>query len=271
MPALISRMSAPRQLRCTAVYSDSLVENTVSLSRDLFASLSSDSDSSGSRYVVIHTMASKKWVLYKVMNYPDPGNFTNVCLISNQNKLHGGPPPNSTILIQPVTPVTLTNVIISCPSDIYDQVNKLSQDELTSNLLRQQGNLIRQGDYCYYLGGSFILSEPVDQGLLSHSTKITIIKNHEEKGIPELENDVNLEVEIEKYLNSTVIQEDFVPVTLQVLPLVEPINLQISIPKQKDDPESRAYVGFELLANIGCFSGDIVCFLFSIVLKKKRY
>lgn len=55
------------------------------------------------------------------------------------------------------------------------------------------------------------------------------------------------------------------PIKLQALSQQMPLETIIPLPLPKDDPESRGFVKIELLAEIGCFSGDVVSTIYQFL------
>lgn len=264
MPALLSTTASEsavmdsftlRPIPCTALYSDALSVDTVSLSPDIARTLYGQQGPFNS-HVVIHginqdTNSERKWTLFRVTNTPSSEN--NTCVLSTSNKLHNGPPAGSRILIQAINPVELDQLLVLCSPESYDRV-KNNENQVLSQLLGDaDSRIIRQGEFDFNLNASFKLCEPVDQGLLTASTKVTVIK-----GKTALSSDhEDLEVEIANYLGyskTQAIQE------LDVVPLTAPVNVNSLIPRPgvKDDPQARAFVRVEQLISIGVFSGDTV-------------
>lgn len=270
----------PRQTSCTAIYSGILPSDFVLLSPDLLRDLYGETSSSLSteseeqeRYIVMHGInqaqaTSKKWTLYRVGASPGPSIPPHTCLLSNYNKFTGGPPSNSRVLIQAVSPVNLEQVLLVCPPESYEHVKSLSHEDAIQEFLgNADSRIIRQGDYNSTFNGIFKLCEPVDQGILNKNTKFTIVKGltrieDTEKDFDSQNNYDDIEVEIANYLdfNSLSLTQDGVQVIMEIQPLAEPISAPSIIPppQPKDDPESRGFVRFEKLASIGCFSGDVV-------------
>lgn len=56
------------------------------------------------------------------------------------------------------------------------------------------------------------------------------------------------------------------PIPVKALDQPVPSATIVPLPLPKDDPESRGFVKIEFLAEIGCFSGDVVCFIFSVLI-----
>lgn len=224
-------------------------------------------------FVVIHGVGQtellpRDWTLYQVDSSPNH-HLSQTCLLSNKNKLIGGPPTNSRVIIQAVSPPQLEQVIVLCPPEIYASFGLIAHDELMLQLYNSlSSKIIRQGEYSPFLKGFFKLCEPVDQGILTKKTKLIVLKdqplnlNHQNNHMNgQLE---DLEVEIEKYISFNdhlSVIDEHIPITLSVQALINLVSVSsiVPSPELKDDPESRGFVGFEQLATIGCFSGDVVC------------
>lgn len=263
MPALLSSTPPPSAMSsfiakptaCTAIYSDSLSADTVAISPDVARSLYGTREPV-TRYVVVHgidqdTHTDRKWTIYRVNSSPTVED--NACVFSNSNKQAGGPPAGSRILVQAVNPVDLDQLLILCTPDSYDEL-KENKSEITTRLLNGlDSRIVRQGEFDTNISALFKLCEPVDQGLLTRNTKLTVIQG----SARQIEEYDDIEVEIANYLGYN---KDHTEQELDVLPLEEQVNVNSLIPKPelKDDPQSRAFVRVEQLINIGVFSGDTV-------------
>lgn len=260
-----------RQISCTALYSESLPKDVVELSSDLLHELYGKAVNGLGKYIVTHGINqeqsnSKKWTLYRVENGVQHTGAKRVCLLSIHNKMIGGPPSNSRILIQAVTVVNLTHVVLLCPPDDYERVKSIPQSDAMQHFLGAAAHrIVRQGEYDPSLNGIFKLCEPVDQGILSEETKITIIKDQIAAETTEENSTLHhsyddIDIEIANFFTKPASTDEQLYVSLDVLPLHEPISVHsiIPSPEPKDDPESRAFVRIEQLLNIGCFSGDVV-------------
>lgn len=290
MPALISssatthsgtmtqakRAFINRTVSCTAEYSDYLPADVVSLSSDLLQQLYGENASDSEKFIVVHGInqeqaTGKKWTLYQVADWSvqKPGNSNlfnppEACIFSFHNKMMG-PPAHSRILIQAVSPVFLDQALLLCTPQSYERLESSSHEELMQQLLGTgDQRIVRQGEYDVGAIGQFKLCEPVDQGILTRSTKVTVIKDQvvtepKENGM-HIE---DIEDEIANYLDfnsKSRPSSDLLQITLDTKPLDEPISVHSIIPppEPKDDPESRVFVRIEQILSIGCFSGDVV-------------
>src|SRR5690606_16355768 len=116
-------------------------ENVVSLSPDLFNSLFPSLEKDlleDDIFVVIHGInqnqsLSRKWTLYQVDLSPNH-HTDQISLLSNKNKLIGGPPVTSRVIIQAVSPTLLDQLLVVCPPEIYDTFSSVGHDELMLQL-----------------------------------------------------------------------------------------------------------------------------------------
>lgn len=291
MPALISSsttthsgtMTKPkrqsftnRTVSCTAEYTDYLPVDIVSLSSDLLQQLYSENASDSEKFIVVHGInqeqaTGKKWTLYQVADWSvqKPGdnktfNSPESCVFSFSNKMIG-PPAHSRILIQAVSPVFLDQALLLCTPQSYQRLESSSHEELMQQLLGTgDQRIVRQGEYDVGAIGQFKLCEPVDQGILTKTTKVTVIKD--QVATESKENGIHIEDiedEIANYLDfnsKSRPSSDLLQITLDTKPLDEPISVHSIIPppEPKDDPESRVFVRIEQILSIGSFSGDVV-------------
>lgn len=284
-----------------------------------------------------------------------------------------------TVLARPVVAPALDRVMVFCEPDVYGQLSGKEAGELIKPLLYGSGSssdvgdstvgdsnsggndngngrnvpcILRQGDFCQQLQGTIKLCEPVDQGVVTKNTKITVVRDtslqsespstlvsvsnppvlassgdtncqnnditdtnlsFNEEGKESDDKDENVKTSymddaIAKYLefndwdsskpssssstttsiiknndttttnitkssnsNTTASITDISPriqyknsltfsSPITVKPLTHPIPRAtiVPAPDPADDPESRAFVKIELLAELGCFSGDVV-------------
>lgn len=192
------------------------------------------------------------------------------------------------------TPLSVKHVLVSAPADLYDQLvekrggnqeilNQTSDSSILSDL-GFTSSIVRQGEL---LNGSvrIRLCEPVDQGLFdADSTKVTVVKEEhtavadaghggqqtnqaDNAGVSSI-TDTDIEMEVSKFLDYEVSFDDeslatsssFKPIELEVASLDSGIFVDSIAPRPAptDDMEAAAFVRIDLLAKLGCLSGDTV-------------
>lgn len=86
-----------------------------------------------------------------------------------------------TVFVRAVNPPALERVLVLTDSHAYESLHSMPSSELIT-LLHQSGGhnsqpILRQGEVSESLQGHIKLCEPVDQGLVTKNTKVTIVKD----------------------------------------------------------------------------------------------
>ncbi|KAK9367728.1 P-loop containing nucleoside triphosphate hydrolase protein [Lipomyces kononenkoae] len=198
----------------------------------------------------------------------------------------------SMILIHPAKPVSLDRVVLTFPPPAYDYIRGLSEEELLEYF--RTYDVIRKGQYISILDCVVRACEPVDQGILRpRLTVFTFVKdettwNPQSQASEALDLDESIsKLSVDEVLSSSLDSEDLsrfletplnwgssdpalciAPSTansekelvIDVVPLSKRIESEVLMPlgKESDDGEVRGFVGVDVLAQLGCFSGDWV-------------
>ncbi|KAK9241195.1 P-loop containing nucleoside triphosphate hydrolase protein [Lipomyces kononenkoae] len=231
------------------------------------------------------TFASPQWLLYRCDRDP--------ILPPSTGRINaGGVSPlqdRSMILIHPAKPVILDRVVLTFTPPAYDYIRDLSEEE-TLEYFRTY-DVIRKGQYISILDCVVRACEPVDQGILLPGLTIFTFVKDENTWAPQsdalyLDQSIS-NLSVDEVLSSSLDSEDLsrfletplngetsdpalslAPSTanskkeleVEVVPLSRRIEHEVLIPlgKESDDGEVRGFVGVDILAQLGCFSGDWV-------------
>lgn len=288
----VARPSIHHQFKSNLFFTESLPPDYALLSKDLESNIASNDS-----FVVISNISNiqtdstaSKWFLFKLASLNDrllTNSNTDIshlqtllpphsCLVSSLST-HTIASLSNNVFIRPINPVVLENVIVLCPHHQYNPQN----DNFSLFYSTQSSSILRQGEFCQSLGGIIKLCDPVDQGIVSPTkTKITIVKdttippsnqgllNNTTDKQQSVEN--NDDDEIAKYLDfvndstalskSLELNDSQFSKPIKVIPLKHqiPNTSIVPFPHFKDDPESRAFAKVDLLAELGCFSGDVM-------------
>ncbi|KAK9354096.1 P-loop containing nucleoside triphosphate hydrolase protein [Lipomyces doorenjongii] len=232
------------------------------------------------------TLSSPQWLLYQCdqdsLLPPSTGRINARCAGPLQD--------HSIILIHQAKPVSLSQVVLTFTPPAYDYIRSLSEKE-TLEYFRNY-DVIRKGQYISILDCLVRACEPVDQGILHPgSTKFTFVKDENiwnpysealdiHEPIAKLNVDDGLSASLDsedlsRFLEAPLNWEGSNPalslapsianskkdlVSIEVVPLSKRIEPAVLIPlgKESDDSEVRGFVGVDVLARVGCFSGDWV-------------
>ncbi|KAK9432325.1 P-loop containing nucleoside triphosphate hydrolase protein [Lipomyces doorenjongii] len=232
------------------------------------------------------TLSSPQWLLYRCdqdsLLPPSTGRINARCAGPLQD--------HSIILIHQAKPVSLSQVVLTFAPPAYDYIRSLSEKE-TLEYFRNY-DVIRKGQYISILDCLVRACEPVDQGILHPgSTKFTFVKDENiwnpysealdiHEPIAKLNVDDGLSASLDsedlsRFLEAPLNWEGSNPalslapsianskkdlVSIEVVPLSKRIEPDVLIPlgKESDDSEVRGFVGVDVLARVGCFSGDWV-------------
>jgi hypothetical protein len=265
-------MAKSRIVATTLRYSDSLDPDLVRISEDIYDEINPSTSRSGKvsliveddLYVALRSInhASSNWIIFKAQLDPKLPPSTCSILPSYNSLLF-----TSSIFLRRTNPVIIDHVVLSCYNDTYEEAQRdasTGDGEILRRLgLVENGAIVRKNWYYQHLGFKIRECQPVDQGLMSRSNTKIIIVRELDSGEPVQANGIRAEedlidVEISTFL--TFDQSNDVSVELDIVPLTTPMQLDSLTPRSDvhDDSESMGYIRLEQLAEIGCFSGDLV-------------
>ncbi|KAJ8100419.1 P-loop containing nucleoside triphosphate hydrolase protein [Lipomyces tetrasporus] len=228
------------------------------------------------------TLDSPQWLLYRCDKDPSlPPSTSRINARGTSWRDH------SMILIHRVKPISLRQVVLTFTPPAYDYIKSLSVEEMLEYF--RDYDVIRKGQYISILDCVVRACEPVDQGiLLPGSTKFMLVKDENAESVSVdfhecatgLNIDGSLSASLEgedmsRFLEAPANWESSNPalslapsiansrdelVSIEVMPLSRRIEGDVLMPlgKESDDSEVRGFVGVDILARIGCFSGDWV-------------
>lgn len=254
----------PRPYRAKMKYLAEDVESTLlKLSEDLFSELFEGN--ALPRYVAIQSLKNQLpqlgWLLFGAeMDRSLPPNTCAMAVTTRSSA-------PSTVLLRPTTPCYLESVLLTFPPQVYDQICHKSEAEILAALgSNARRPLLRQGEFRPELQCRVRLCEPVDQGLITEDTRLTLVKEKSKETeihVPEIVADQDIEMEISNFLDLDDLEISHKrkgKITLSVIPLAFPQSHDFlnPPPDPADDLESIVLARIEKLAAIGCFSGDLV-------------
>lgn len=239
--------------------------SSVKITNDLKDLLFSELSEKKEKHLSVKVIGSKVYdtsIIYEVQDELLVGSNRIEIHDSSRFKDHS----NLTIekaLISTIEPVKITRAIISFPEESYELLKGFSGSALLQVFKDKLGlNLIREGDKLL-TEGKVLLCEPIDQGLLTQDTSITLIKDFSVNvNGDELISSVS-ELDISSYLSVSKVHEG----EFKVYALDQHINHTIPQPLATDDDEHLAFVKVNDLSKIGVHSGDFVELVFDNVTK----
>jgi peroxin-6 len=235
---------------------------SISISQDVKRQLFDKAVTQSNNYVSVKLIGSDifdRYIVYRVSDKYLAG--SNRIVIDDTSRF--GDSSNITIdkaLINKTTPIEITTAIISFPGQLYDLLKKHTGVELFNVLKNQLGlDLIHEGSSLKSLG-KVLLCEPVDQGILTENSVITLIKddsagsNEGTQNIAE-DDSTDLDLDFSSYLTKTTTNSEH---EFEVKPLERIFVHSIPQPNDSDDTEALGYVRTSDLSKIGAHSGDYV-------------
>lgn len=156
------------------------------------------------------------------------------------------------VLISKASPIPISKAIISLPEEFYKLLKNHSGVQLYNVLKNQLGlELIHEGiDLKSF--GKILLCEPINQGILTKDSTITLIKDEKFQQIDsQIEDDLDLD--FSTYLNPIAKELEFKTKSLNN-------SFIYSIPQalENEDNENLGYLRTSDLSKIGIHSGDYV-------------
>lgn len=150
-------------------------------------------------------------------------------------------------LTQAVDPIKLTHIILSAPGHLYDNL-AAKKEGLKSKL----PPVIRQGDFLEDLLCRVRACDPVEQGVMTDETVISVVKDQESTA---QEEEADYGVEISQFLQTEV---DVIELKVKTLEHMIPLSGIIPRPSPTEDLESVVFMRIDQIARLGAFSGDLV-------------
>ncbi|KAH3674224.1 hypothetical protein WICMUC_003466 [Wickerhamomyces mucosus] len=256
MPEVFSdSLYSPTSPRLVTVEFNEFKDKSVILPSDLKIEFFGKS-SSTENFVAVKPIGSEllsNFIIYKVSNQVT---YESNRIIVNDNSLFRGQ-LDITIekaLVTKTEPITLSKVIVALPPDHYKLLKGQKGETLFNFLNTQLGiDLIHEGDPL--LGGKVLLCDPIDQGLISKDSVITLIKDESQKVLDGLAGDIDdIELNFPSFISKSTNEIKEFPVKA----LNERIHHTILNLGFKEDSDHVIYASNHTISKIGCFSGDFV-------------
>ncbi|KAK9448935.1 P-loop containing nucleoside triphosphate hydrolase protein [Limtongia smithiae] len=173
---------------------------------------------------------------------------------------------NSPVLLQPVTPVRLTHVILRFSPPAYDFISNMPKYQVSRYF--DTLKILRRGQYLPILDCEISACDPVDQGIISTGrTKFTFVKDNEFQRAAFARHDSftdnnssmeELDDDLTRFLCLADTSQPGITIGVASLRIPTTRNVLVPTPKEVDDIEAIGLVGLHVLAKLGIFSGDWV-------------
>lgn len=246
-------------------------ETCVYLSSDLFADVESrlEKTNEASVYVALATDSGGDWLCFPAQKKVNTLLHSTVFISNSSDNCQEQWLRHKTpVHVHAYRPISLDTIIVAVPeykySDISADPHKWFRG-LVGRLLKSNATLPLGNISCRVLE-----THPLDCGILNKSTKITVIHDSVplkngviSKAISDEEPGVQLFRKPPDgffYSLDGLPQEKFDSVFFRVRSIHRPVKTTplLPLPPPAEDPENRVYANLHGLAQIGCFSGDLI-------------